>query len=72
MLKYKGYLVLRRAPVIHPGSTDWRSQGIVFTNAPEGSVMIKRFDGPVYQSQRAAEKHGLELGKKWIDENPNS
>jgi hypothetical protein len=30
--------------------------------------MIKRLDGPVYQSQRAAEEHGVELGKKWIDE----
>ena len=24
--------------------------------------MIKRLDGPAYQSKRAAEKHGLELG----------
>jgi hypothetical protein len=67
-LEYKGYLVLGRAQVIHPGSPDWRSQGIVYTNAPEGSIMIKRLDGPVYQSQRAAEEHGVELGKKWIDE----
>jgi hypothetical protein len=33
--------------------------------------MIKRLDGDVYQSKLAAEKHGVELGKKWIDENPN-
>jgi hypothetical protein len=33
--------------------------------------MIKRLEGPVYQSKRAAEEHGLEIGKKWIDENPN-
>jgi hypothetical protein len=33
--------------------------------------MIKRLDGDVYQSKRTAEDHGVELGKKWIDENPN-
>ena len=71
-LEYKGYLVLGRAQVIHPGSPDWRSQGIVFTNAPEGSIMVQRLEGAVYQSKEAAEKHGLELGKKWIDENPNN
>jgi hypothetical protein len=70
-LEYKGYLVLGRAQLIHPGSPDWRSQGIVFTNTREGSIMIKCLDGDVYQSKLAAEEHGLELGKKWIDENPN-
>jgi hypothetical protein len=71
MIEYKGYLVLGRAQVIHPGSPDLRSQGIVFTNTPGGSIMIKRLEGAVYHSKRAAEAHGLELGKKWIDENPN-
>jgi hypothetical protein len=33
--------------------------------------MIKRLDGDVYQSKRTAEDHGVELGKQWIDENPN-
>jgi hypothetical protein len=70
MMEYKGYLVLGRAQVIHPSSPDWRSQGIVFTNTPQGSFMIKRLDGAVYHSKRAAEAHGLKLGKKWIDENP--
>jgi hypothetical protein len=71
-LEYKGYLVLGRAQVIHPGSPDWRSQGIVFTNTREGSIMIQRLDGAVvFKSKCAAEEHGLKLGKKWIDENPN-
>jgi hypothetical protein len=70
MMEYKGYLLLGRAQVIHPGSPDWRSQGIVFTKTPQGSFMIKRLDGAVCHSKRAAEAHGLELGKKWIDENP--
>ena len=30
--------------------------------------MIQRLDGPIFQSKRDAEKHGVELGKKWIDE----
>ena len=33
--------------------------------------MIKCLDGDVYESKRAAQEHGVELGKKWIDENPN-
>ena len=70
-LEYKGYLVLGRAQVIHPGSPDWRSQGIVFTNNREGSMMIQRLEGAIFKSKEAAEKQGIELGKKWIDENPN-
>ena len=30
--------------------------------------MIKRLEGAVFDSEHAAEKHGIELGKKWIDE----
>jgi len=71
-MEYKGYLIIGKAQVIHPGSPDWGSQGIVFTNTPQGSIMIQRLEGAVvFKSKRAAEEHGLKLGKKWIDENPN-
>jgi hypothetical protein len=33
--------------------------------------MIQRLEGPIFQSEHDAEKHGLELGKKWIDRNPD-
>ena len=58
MMEYKGYLVLGRAG--NPGSPDWRSQGIVLTNTPQGSIMIQRLEGAVFKSKKAAEAHGLE------------
>jgi hypothetical protein len=73
IMEYKGYLIFGRAQVtnLYPGSLHWRSQGIVFTNTPQGAFMIKRLNGGVYDSKRAAEEHGLDLCIKWVDKNPN-
>ena len=72
-VEYKGYLIFGNALRVHPTLSDWwRSQGSVYSNAQEGSVLIKCLDGVIFESQRAAQDHGLELCKKWIDEkNPN-
>jgi hypothetical protein len=67
-MEYKGYLIFGRAQVIHSDSADWRSQGLIFTNTPEGAFMMKRLEGAVSKSKRVAEEHGLKLCKKWIDE----
>jgi len=50
----------------------WRSSGSVFTDSPQGSIHIKRLEGVIFESQQAAEAHGLELCKKWIDKNLKS
>jgi hypothetical protein len=72
MVEYKGYFIFGKALRVHPTSSDrWRSQGSVYTNTQAGSVLIKSLDGVTFESQRAAQDHGLELCKKWIDENPN-
>jgi hypothetical protein len=50
----------------------WRSQGSVFTKSPEGSVHIKHLEGVIFESKQVAEAHGVELCKKWVDENLKS
>ena len=67
MEEYKGYVILGRAQIVPGRSTEFRAQGIVFTNNPEGSVRIKHIEGHVFKSQRAAEKEGLQLCKEWLD-----
>jgi hypothetical protein len=56
---------------VHPRSPEWwRSQGSIFTNVPHGFIPIKHLDqGFIFESRKAAETHGLELSKKWVDEN---
>jgi hypothetical protein len=71
MIPYKGYLIRGKAVRVHPNSPEWwRSQGSVFTAGPEGSTHLKQLDeGFIFESKKAAEAHGLELSKKWVDEN---
>ena len=69
MPEYKGYIIFGIALRVHHTSSDrWRSQGSVYTNTQEGFILIERLDGVILESQRAAQDHGLELCKKWVDE----
>jgi hypothetical protein len=68
MAEYKGYLILGRAVKVYPGSY-WFSQGDVFMNEPAESTRVKRLNGGIVESKEAAETDGLELCKKWVDEN---
>jgi hypothetical protein len=48
----------------------WRSQGSVFTSAGKSSTHIKHLDeGFIFESKEAAETHGLELCKRWVEQN---
>ena len=71
MIPYKGYLIRGKAVRVHPTSSEWwRSQGSVFTGRLEGSIHLKHLDeGFIFESKKAAQAHGLELSKKWVDEN---
>jgi hypothetical protein len=71
MIPYKGYLIRGKAVRVHPKSPEWwRSQGSVFTGRAEGSIQLKRLDeGFIFESKKIAEAHGLELCKKWVDQN---
>jgi hypothetical protein len=70
MVQYKGYNILAKAVLFQPGW--WRSQGSVFSDSPQGSIHIKHLEGVIFESQQAAEAHGLELCKNWVDENLKS
>jgi hypothetical protein len=46
MAHYKGYSVFGKAEMIPASSPAWwRSQGNVFTNTQEGSILIKQLEG---------------------------
>jgi hypothetical protein len=68
MAEYKGYFVFGKAEMIPASSPGWwHSQGNVFTNTQEGSILIKQLEGVIFESKQAAEIHGLELCRQWID-----
>jgi hypothetical protein len=47
---------------------EWYSQGIIFRPGRLGSIVkVKRSEGPIFNSKKEAEQHGLELCKVWID-----
>jgi hypothetical protein len=69
MIDYKGYLIVGHAVKVHPTSSGWwRSQGNVSMAAAEGSILLKSLEGVIFESQRAAQDHGLELCKEWVDD----
>jgi hypothetical protein len=74
MVRYKGYVIVGKALRVHPTSPEWwRSQGGVFANKKQKYIHIKHLDaGFIFESKQAAESHGLELCKKWVDENLKS
>jgi hypothetical protein len=71
MVGYKGYLIVGHAVRVPPTSSNsWRSQGNVFTETAEaGPILVKSLEGVIFESQRAAQDHGLELCKEWVDGN---
>ena len=69
MVDYKGYLIVGQAVGVHPTSSGWwRSQGNVFTGTAQGSILVTSLEGVIFESQRAAQNHGLELCKEWVDQ----
>jgi len=59
--QYKGFAI----------GFDWYSQGIVLRPGRLSSIVeVKRLEGPIFNSKEAAEEHGLELCKDWIDKRP--
>lgn len=68
MERYKGFLIAGSAVPKFATGFDWDSQGIVFRLTRLGSIVeIKRIPGAIFDSKEAAERHGLELCKCWID-----
>jgi hypothetical protein len=66
--RYKGFLIDGSAVPTFATGFDWYSQGIILRPARVGSIVeVKRIEGPIFSSKEAAEQHGLELCKDWID-----
>jgi hypothetical protein len=66
--RYKGFLITGTAKPTFATRFDWYSQGIVLRPGRLSSIVeVKRIEGPIFNSKEAAEQHGLELCKEWID-----
>ena len=65
--RYRGYCIGGASrPLYRDGCT---AIGEVLVDRRFGSiVMIKQIEGPTFESKHEAEKHGLELARKWVDE----
>jgi len=69
--QYKGFLIDGSAVPTFATGFDWYSQGIVLRPGRLSSIVeVKRLEGPIFNSKEAAEEHGLELCKDWIDKRP--
>jgi hypothetical protein len=65
--RYKGYLIHGTARAM-PDSPEWRSEGTVFVQRGQGSVIqIQHLEGAIFEDRQLAEAHGLALCMKWID-----
>ena len=68
MERYKGFLISGSAVPTFATGFDWYSQGTILRPGRLGSIVeVKRIEGPIFNSKEAAEEHGLQLCKKWID-----
>ena len=69
--RYKGFLIDGSAVPTFATGFDWYSQGIILRPARLGSILeVKRIEGPMFNSKEAAEEHGIQLCKEWIDKRP--
>jgi len=69
MHRYKGHPIYGVA--IPAPAMRWSSRGLVFDADLTRTVEIKRIESSTdltFKAKRQAEEHGLQLCKKWIDE----
>ena len=68
MERYKGFLISGSAVPTFATGFDWYSQGSILCPGRLCSILeVKRIQGPIFNSKEAAEQHGLELCKDWIN-----
>jgi hypothetical protein len=66
--RYKGFLIDGSAVPTFATGFDWYSQGIILRPGRLTSIVeVKHIEGRVFNSKEAAEQHGLQLCKDWID-----
>jgi hypothetical protein len=64
--RYKGYLIHGTARIM-PDSSEWRSEGTIFVENGQRSVVPIHFEGAIFKDRQLAEAHGLALCRKSID-----
>jgi hypothetical protein len=68
MERYKGFLITGSAMPTFATGFDWYSLGTILRPGRLSSIVeVKRIEGPIFNSKEAAEAHGLQLCKDWID-----
>ena len=63
---YKGFIIFGGVTSDDEGS--YCSYGLVCMKGTRTLLEIKRIEGTQFRAQEAAEQHGMELCKLWIDE----
>ena len=65
--EYNGFLVDGSVMISHPNR--WQPLGGVYSaKTRRPLVQIARIEGHSFDSKKAAIQHGLELAKRWVDE----
>ena len=65
---YKDFLITGSAVPTFATGFDWYSQGVILRPGRVTSIVeVRRIKGPIFNSKEAAEEHGIQLCKEWID-----
>jgi hypothetical protein len=69
--RYKDFLITGTAKPTFATGFEWYSQGTILRPGRLSSVaVVKRIQGPIFNSKEEAEQHELQLCKDWIDKRP--
>ena len=67
--EYNAFLVDGSISIAHPTCSKWQSVGTVYSAKTRSPlVQIMRIEGQSFATKEAAKRHGIELAKKWVDE----
>ena len=67
--EYMGFLDDGSVAIAHPNCNSWQSTGGVYSaNTRSPLVEIARIEGQNVGNKQAALQNGLELAKRWVDE----
>jgi hypothetical protein len=68
LVPYNGFLIGGSATIQDVTTRVWRSLGTVYSSNRSPVTEIKRIEGALFRSREDAMKAGLEVAKKWVDE----
>ena len=67
--EYNGFLVDGSLIIAHPNSDRWKSLATVYSAKTRSPLVeIIRIEGESFETKEAAIQHGIELAKRWVDE----